>query len=170
MNYLRYIEHSAENLQFFLWFRDYSARWAQLPASEKALSPEWSREQAETAFAANAPVRPKRENADVTAALKDTDFTDGSKVYVADKTDPFGTPSKSSEDEKMRDHMSDHGSSNVQTLGYSTHESIADQAFQDAGLKWKPCKSPAIFASAKAVSTNNLAQSPRNPTATRSSV
>jgi len=41
MNYLVYIEHSAENLQFFLWYRDYVARFARLPASEKALSSLW---------------------------------------------------------------------------------------------------------------------------------
>jgi hypothetical protein len=42
MNFLKYIELSAENLQFFLWYRDYSKRFNELPASEKALSPEWT--------------------------------------------------------------------------------------------------------------------------------
>jgi hypothetical protein len=39
MDYLVYIEHSAENLQFYLWYRDYVRRWNALPASERALSP-----------------------------------------------------------------------------------------------------------------------------------
>ena len=47
MNYLKYIELSAENLQFFLWYRDYVSRFDGLPANEKALSPEWTVEQAE---------------------------------------------------------------------------------------------------------------------------
>ncbi|KAI5809996.1 hypothetical protein DFH27DRAFT_537366 [Peziza echinospora] len=40
MNYLLFIEHSAENLQFYLWLRDYERRWDALPQSEKDLSPE----------------------------------------------------------------------------------------------------------------------------------
>jgi hypothetical protein len=39
MDYLVYIEHSAENLQFYLWYRDYVRRWNALPASQRALSP-----------------------------------------------------------------------------------------------------------------------------------
>lgn len=39
MDYLMYIEHSAENLQFYLWYRDYLRRWNALPASQRALSP-----------------------------------------------------------------------------------------------------------------------------------
>ena len=39
MDYLVYIEHSAENLQFYLWYREYVRRWNALPASQRALSP-----------------------------------------------------------------------------------------------------------------------------------
>lgn len=140
MNYLKYIEHSAENLQFYLWFRDYTARWDALPQSEKVLSPEWTRDQAEAEFAANAPSRPKKMNHEVAAALKGSDFADAPKTTVSER-DPFGTPSKSSHEDR-----SDYGSSHAHTFGASTHESVADQAFQDAGLKWKPCKSTAIVA------------------------
>ncbi|KAI7463760.1 hypothetical protein KC357_g8148 [Hortaea werneckii] len=132
MNYLKYIEHSAENLQFYLWFRDYTARWDALPESEKVLSPEWTRDQAEAEFAANAPSRPKKMNHEVAAALKGSDFSDAPKTTVVER-DPFGTPSKSSHEDR-----SDYGSSHAHTFGASTHESVADQAFQDAGLKWKP--------------------------------
>ncbi len=41
MNYLIYIEQNAENLQFFLWYRDYVRRFELLPEKEKVLSPEW---------------------------------------------------------------------------------------------------------------------------------
>ena len=41
MNYLKYIELSAENLQFYLWLQDYTKRFEQLSEHEKALSPEW---------------------------------------------------------------------------------------------------------------------------------
>jgi hypothetical protein len=39
MDYLFYIEHNAENLQFFLWYKDYCQRFEALPEREKSLSP-----------------------------------------------------------------------------------------------------------------------------------
>ncbi|PNS14872.1 hypothetical protein CAC42_2101 [Sphaceloma murrayae] len=48
MNYMKYIEHDVENLQFYLWLHDYTIRFSQLPASEQALSPSWSPSQADT--------------------------------------------------------------------------------------------------------------------------
>ncbi|KAK5693246.1 hypothetical protein LTR17_025167 [Elasticomyces elasticus] len=137
MNYLRYIEHSAENLQFFLWYRDYCARWPNLPESERALAPVWTLEQAEAEVAGNQP-RPKRLDPQVAAVLKGTDFADGATKRTADKTDPFVTPNKTSEE--GRDPMSDYASSmGDETQASSTmHHSVAGQAFDDAGMKWKP--------------------------------
>lgn len=48
LNYLLFVEHSAENLQFYLWFKDYERRFDALPQSEKALSPEWKAKKGET--------------------------------------------------------------------------------------------------------------------------
>lgn len=39
MNYLQYIEHAPENLQFFLWFRDYSRRYEQSRSRNPFLTP-----------------------------------------------------------------------------------------------------------------------------------
>lgn len=50
MNYLIYIEHSAENLQFFLWYRDYVSRFRSATTSDLVLAPEWTKEQQEEAF------------------------------------------------------------------------------------------------------------------------
>ncbi|KAL3422693.1 hypothetical protein PVAG01_06849 [Phlyctema vagabunda] len=47
MDYLIYVEHSAENLQFYLWYREYERRFEALPESEKALSPPWTPENSE---------------------------------------------------------------------------------------------------------------------------
>lgn len=44
MNYLLYIERAAENLQFFLWHKDYTRRFARLPEAQHELSPEWRNE------------------------------------------------------------------------------------------------------------------------------
>lgn len=41
MDYLVYIEHNAENLQFWLWYRDYVRRFDTLPENQKELSPAW---------------------------------------------------------------------------------------------------------------------------------
>ena len=42
MDYLVYVSRDAENLQFLLWLRDYTRRFAELPDSKAALAPEWS--------------------------------------------------------------------------------------------------------------------------------
>ena len=41
MDYLIYVAHDAENLQFYLWLRDYFRRFHAAPKSEKCLSPSW---------------------------------------------------------------------------------------------------------------------------------
>ncbi|KAK4458942.1 hypothetical protein QBC42DRAFT_232777 [Cladorrhinum samala] len=46
MDYLYYVEHNAESLQFFLWYFDYVQRWSQLLPRQKALSPAWDPEKA----------------------------------------------------------------------------------------------------------------------------
>ncbi|EMC94694.1 hypothetical protein BAUCODRAFT_556835 [Baudoinia panamericana UAMH 10762] len=139
MNYLKYIEHSAENLQFFLWYRDYCARWEKLPESQKVLSSVWSVQQAESDASGNA-TRQKRLEPHIAAVLKDTEFADGSLRPPSDKADPFGTPEKSSVDEK-RDGVSEYGSSTGDEKTWASsndHKSTASQAFDDAGMKWKP--------------------------------
>lgn len=143
MNYVKYVEHSAENLQFFLWYRDYCARFEQLPQSERALSPIWTAEKAEAEAAVNAGHnRSKHVEPGIAAVLKGTDFAEGGQGgVVTERADPFDTPPKSSVDEK-RDPMSDYGSSmgDEKTVASSAHRTIASQAFDDAGMKWKPCK------------------------------
>ncbi|UKZ47511.1 hypothetical protein TrVGV298_001730 [Trichoderma virens] len=42
MNYLVYVEHGAENLQFYLWFKNYEKRFAEAKTSDIALAPEWT--------------------------------------------------------------------------------------------------------------------------------
>lgn len=44
MDYLFYVEQSAEPLQFFLWYCDYIQRWSNLLPRQKALSPIWDPE------------------------------------------------------------------------------------------------------------------------------
>lgn len=143
MNYLKYIEFAAENLQFFLWYKDYASRWEQLKDSEKALSPEWTiPPEADMTIP---PARPKRVPAQIAAVLKDTDFADAPKQPV-ERPDPFNTPPKSGSFDDKREFGSDYAMSmsDDKTLLSSTnsnnHQSVTNHAFDDAGMKWKPCK------------------------------
>jgi hypothetical protein len=45
MDYLVYVEHNAENLQFYLWYQDYVHRWNALSENERNLSPRWLSDQ-----------------------------------------------------------------------------------------------------------------------------
>jgi len=41
MDYLVYVEHQAEDLQFYLWYSNYIPRWKALSSRQKGLSPAW---------------------------------------------------------------------------------------------------------------------------------
>lgn len=141
MNYLKYIEHTAENLQFFLWYRDYSARFSQLPESEQQLSPEWTKARIESE-AVGAQKRTKRLNPQVAAVFKDTDFAEGGAKTIEERKDPFNTPPKTPSLSDGRELGTDYASSygDDRTLASTTQQvNRADEAFDDAGMKWKPC-------------------------------
>lgn len=141
MNYLKYIELSAENLQFFLWYRDYVNRFDGLPANEKALSPEWTVEQAEAeAMAAQVQVRQKVVPLEAATAFKGTDFANEPRVTEAEKVNPFYTP-PGTPGEGKRDGSSVETSEYESTAaGKVDHQGRAEGAFENAGLKWKPRK------------------------------
>jgi hypothetical protein len=103
MNYLIYVERSAENLQFFLWYRSYCERFKQIPEAEQHLSPEWTPAQEEDAAAqiqkeaASASKHRRGQQSPVAAALfKGTDFEKAalkdSVTTVGSGIDPFSTP------------------------------------------------------------------------------
>lgn len=149
MNYLKYIEHAAENLQFYLWFHDYAARFNNLPASEQALSPEWTKAQADAeATSAAQQQRSKVANVEATAILNGTSFDDGNGNRVNEKGDPFHTPPTTSFDEHRGvTSTSEYGSSTGDDtlVSSATARGIAGQAFGDAGMKWQPCTTPSII-------------------------
>jgi hypothetical protein len=142
MNYLKYIELSAENLQFFLWYRDYVNRFDGLPANEKALSPEWTVEQAEAeAMAAQVHVRQKVVPPEAAAAFKGTDFANEPRVTEAEKVNPFYTPPGTPPGEDKRDVSSVEASEYESAAGGKVdHQGRAEGAFENAGLQWKPRK------------------------------
>ena len=146
LNYCKYIEHSAENLQFYLWFQDFSKRFAELPQTEQVLSPEWTKTRADAAEAAvNASSHRISRSGDPKIAdmLKDTNFAEVKPPASLDKVDPFITPDKTPSLDEKRDGLSEYGSSSGDertTASSTAYRSMAEGAFDDAGLKWKPCK------------------------------
>ena len=143
MNFLKYIELSAENLQFFLWFRDYSKRFNELPASERALSPEW------TADKSNAVTKPgpKFVNADAAAILAASNFGNEVKVDESEKggSNPFFTPPRTPNSVERQEDSQSFDSYDDSSIGRVDHSKRADGAFESAGFKWKPCKLNHLF-------------------------
>ena len=92
MDFLVYIEHDAENLQFYLWYKDYVKRFFQLPESEQVLAPEWTAEQAQAEKQAMEKEKlPKKIPAEAAAAFKGTDF-DATQKPAESGYNPFNTP------------------------------------------------------------------------------
>lgn len=138
MNFLKYIELSAENLQFYLWFRDYSKRFEDLPASEKALSPLWV---GEKPAAPDAKVS-KAINADAAAILSNSDFASDPKIDESEKggSNPFFTPPRTpnSGNDRVDGAKSFDSYDDSLATGKVDHSKRASGAFESAGLKWKP--------------------------------
>lgn len=145
MNYLIYIEYAAENLQFFLWFRDYTKRFSELPQTERVLAPEWTATQAEAEglAAQNNNTGMKKLSPDTVALFKGTDFAPGPKVTVAEcGANPFHTPPMTPPVEKDGLTPSEYGWSDDGSTLRSTSKSFAKKtagAYEGAELKWQPC-------------------------------
>jgi len=136
MNYLKYIELSAENLQFYLWFRSYTKRFNALPGSERVLSPEWFPEHESDTPARSKPISP-----DTAAIFKGTDFANEPKVADVDNANPFFTPPHTpNNDDKRepRESIDSYEPSLTTGGGRPDHALRATGAFEGAGLKWKP--------------------------------
>ncbi|KAK5635777.1 hypothetical protein RRF57_011489 [Xylaria bambusicola] len=98
MNYLIYIEHAAENLQFFLWYRDYVKRFDAAPESETVLSPEWTPTMEEEAVAQiqkDAADKARKNPSAIMEIFKGTDFEKTPESNVENRN-PFSTPPRSS--------------------------------------------------------------------------
>ncbi|KAL8865891.1 MAG: hypothetical protein Q9174_006632, partial [Haloplaca sp. 1 TL-2023] len=61
MDYLVYVSHDAENLQFWLWLQSYTKKFYASPPSDQALSPPWSHVEGlqGNGFDSNQPPRPR---------------------------------------------------------------------------------------------------------------
>ncbi|KAB5528862.1 hypothetical protein GE09DRAFT_398666 [Coniochaeta sp. 2T2.1] len=142
MNYLIYIEHSAENLQFFLWYRSYISRFEEVPECEGALSPEWTRAQEEeVAVRIQKDAAEKMRRAPKPADIfRGTDFEKpamlGSVTSVRDDGFTYFTPPVTPRD---RDHDSlytdSNAGSNLSATSTAAHRDLAGEAYIAAGAE-----------------------------------
>ncbi|KAK3363336.1 hypothetical protein B0T25DRAFT_37298 [Lasiosphaeria hispida] len=133
MNYLIYVERSAENLQFFLWHREYVKRFGEAKTSDLALAPEWTQAMEDEAIARiqkeHAEKARKEPKTRATDIFKDTDFEKRPDVQKPSVSggDPFTTPPQTPDDREI---LSDYTGSNAMS-----YKSQANDAFAAAGVK-----------------------------------
>lgn len=141
MQYLVYIEHNAENLQFYLWHKDYAQRFSNLPASEQALSPEYAPPREAIAQPAPAVSRPI-----VSRANKN--FVE--KTFVAEEVlakemqsnrleSPFATPPMTPRGTDNVTPFMTNNTMNAESLIGINHKQAAADAFDKVDVKWQPC-------------------------------
>lgn len=136
MTYLIYVEHAAENLQFWLWYKDYTKRFNEADTADVKLAPEWTE-----ALQQETVAKIRKENADkvrpepkAAHIFKGTDFEKHGAERPMDGN-PFHTPPSSSRGEE-----STYTASNAPTsTGTSSYQVQASEAFQAAGVR-QPCK------------------------------
>jgi hypothetical protein len=135
MDYLVYVEHSAENLQFYLWYKDYVRRFHLLSANDKRLSPEWKQDTSEVPNLTRDPaklVRIKPQSGTIATMME--------SGYDAKESTLFGDGQITHISARPISMVKDSGSTVTSSIMDSlmTTPSTADGAAQ-AGLKWKPC-------------------------------
>lgn len=137
MNYLIYIEHSAENLQFFLWYRDYAKRFAEAETADLALAPEWTQDMEDECI-----VRLQKEGAEkmrrepaAAAMFKGTDFEKNADAPIG-RNDPFSTPPRT-----PMSHDDSFSTMRPSSSPMTNYRTQAREAFAAAGAK-QPCRYP----------------------------
>lgn len=90
MNYLMYVQFSAEELQFWLWVRDYESRFEAL-GEHKSLSPVWTKEEAAAAAAQASAIALKSPSIMKSTSIEIdiTEAKDSSELLISS---PWGSP------------------------------------------------------------------------------
>ena len=153
IEYLLYVEHCAENLQFFLWYKDYAKRFENLSASEQCLSPEYTQSRPPPiGEATNQPQQARTKTPKVTLAVQR--FVDNAFAARSNKTiglappspalskpnsinpaDIFGSPGTSTTSGHLAFSFS--GNTSIDGINY---KQVTAEAFEEAEIKWQPCK------------------------------
>ena len=160
MNYLIYVERAAENLQFYLWHRDYVKRFQEASTTDTSLAREWTQDMEDEALARvqkDSRKEPGPQSGPAADMLKGTDFEDRTRGFEdrtrghpatlgdgqqgpqvpADESNPFHTPPRSAGQEwpqgRPGENVSDYSASNAMS-----YRSQATDAFGAAGARL-PC-------------------------------
>lgn len=135
-----------ENLQFFLWYKDYEKRFNESSNSERVLAPEWTEAHAEAERRRYRAGLKKTtgNNADVNEALQGTDFEEKSNMVTVTNNEalPFDDQSMVASTISSRGghrNIVSQDGSYVPTLGADSattnHTQTTAEAFEEAGLK-----------------------------------
>ncbi|EKJ68103.1 hypothetical protein FPSE_11703 [Fusarium pseudograminearum CS3096] len=137
MSYLIYVEHAAENLQFYLWFKDYEKRFNTNPTADIKLAPEWTRAMQDETI-----IKIRKEQADkmrkepkAAAVFKGTDFEKNPTAKdrsMSATVDPFTTPPQSSGGDMASIFTA---TNTMHSLNAASYMSQASDAFQTAGTQ-----------------------------------
>ena len=147
----------------------YTKKFNALPESEKKLSPEWTMSQTDAEnLATPANGRQMKISAATKEAIKGTGLEQEPRITEVEKHDPFNTPPRTPSGDHDRKGTSDASSSSDKWS--STQNTTSDmrnkaaEAYDDAGLKWQPCKK---LNEPTAKHATNNEQSPSSPSAMR---
>ncbi|MCJ1447634.1 MAG: hypothetical protein MMC23_008145 [Stictis urceolatum] len=139
MNYLIYIEHAAENLQFFLWYKDYLKRFEALPEREKALAQPIAAK-SEEAMTPRGPPRKPKISPEAAKAFDGTAFAP--IIVVSEKPpNPFEDDARSSITRPSLSRPGSRWDDETTTLQSSTranHQQSAASAYEAAEVKLQP--------------------------------
>ena len=125
MDYLVYVSHDAENLQFWLWLQDYTKRFFAAPKSEQALSPPWYQVEAPQPMRSD-PNEPPRTSDKKAAAVSEFE------VNFDNADPPPLSPVLSPQFDKQS------FISGIASTARSAADSVEDANAQ-VGLKWQSC-------------------------------
>lgn len=142
MNYLVYVEHAAENLQFYLWYKDYEKRFHEARTADISLAPEWTQVMEDDTVARlrkDQVEKMRKEPQSVAAIFKGTDF----EKQAMETNNPFHTPPRTANGNEDGESVHTLNSAPYSTvigpsnaIGYKYQ--VTD-AFQSAGAKL-PCE------------------------------
>lgn len=138
MDYLVYIEHNAENLQFFLWIQEYTHRWnSKVSEKDRALSPEWIIEETQ---APDLVMDAGKEKSDRHGRKRSR----SSKDVINMLTSAMGKDDKSFmlDSDEQAINRPDNISFISGSIGASTNKKDVAEA---AGMNWQPCKFPVVL-------------------------
>lgn len=139
MNYLMYVQFSAEELQFWLWVRDYESRFEAL-GEHKPLSPIWTNEKAAavarasaTAITLKSPTTIKNMKIDITKVKGSSE-----SLLSSPWGSPPQTPSAGSDNQSSPwDEQGLHGHLDKMPVNY---KETATNALRTADYRWQPSK------------------------------